>query len=131
MHPPLTVRRVPRATKTPDYVAGEFAWYPPGGGEEDTCDRVLRLALPVVDAVRAKLRKHGWPSGPQVWFVTCPVSRAGSNGKDVWGWDGNATTPTLDPSILCTTSGVYDADEGAQTIEVWHGYLREGVLLHC
>ena len=131
MHPPLTVRRVPRSTKTPDYAAGDFAWYPPGGGDDDACERVLRLALPVPEPVRATLRKHGWPSGPSVWFVTCPVSREGSNGADIWGWDGSPMSPTLEPSILCTTTGLYDVDGGAQAIEVWHGFLERGVLTHC
>ena len=127
----LTVRRVPRRKRSTDYAAGDFAWHPPGGGEEDTCDRVLRLALPVYDHVRAELRKGGWPSGPAVWFVACPVSKAGSNGKDVWGWDGNIAAPSLDPSIQCWTSSLYDVDEGLRQIEVWHGFLRGGVLTSC
>jgi len=45
------------------------------------------------------------------------IQRGGSGGDRVWGWNGDETFPTLDPSI--------------HAIGQWHGYLRAGKLQSC
>ena len=46
------------------------------------------------------------------------ICREGDRGEfRVWGWDGNEDKPTLMPSI--------------HVPGVWHGYLRNGVLVSC
>lgn len=45
------------------------------------------------------------------------IQRGGPGGNRVWGWDGNAERPTIEPSIHA---------EGR-----WHGFVRAGFLQSC
>jgi len=45
------------------------------------------------------------------------IQRGNPGGERVWGWDGNAESPTLTPSIHAPGE--------------WHGYLRAGRLESC
>ena len=126
----VTCRRVPRKTSSGDFTPGDFAWHPPAEGEEERHSRILWLALPVTPAAKQRLREGGWERPPAVWFASCPVVRGPPPATDgVWGWDGDATHPTLTPSILCSTAGVYgDPDSDPAEIEVWHGFMQAGTL---
>lgn len=58
-----------------------------------------------------------------VWIpgVTGPdalqIQQGAPGGERVWGWDGDESLPTLEPSI--------------HTPGYWHGYLRKGKLVSC
>lgn len=58
-----------------------------------------------------------------VWLPGVPgpdalnIQKGAPGGPRVWGWDGNGSVPTLEPSIHMPGH--------------WHGYLRQGKLVSC
>lgn len=52
-------------------------------------------------------------------LIILPVNIPDVSGK-CWGWDGNRDAPTLTPSIRVG---------GGKSPEIWHGFLRAGVMV--
>ena len=114
----MKMSRVPASRPMSAMRVGDFSWHQP---TDDTHDRVLRVCLPVM----ADLRKVGWKSPPETWHASIPV-RAGEYAGEVWGWDGEASAPTLTPSVRAKTGS--PSSEGEASYTVWHGYIDAGEL---
>ena len=114
----MKMRRVPRGTSVADMQPGDFTWHPP---RDETEARRLLVALPVMCDWS---QVPGWQDRTvDVWQVSVPVVQ-GAHGADRWGWDGNISQPSINPSIRVSTE-----DSDGDRVDVWHGYVTGGELV--
>lgn len=72
-----------------------------------------------------------WLPGLTRFHGTISILISQTKSEGVWKWDGNQNKPTLSPSIKteCTIPG--ETPDKNKTVEIWHGYMRNGRLESC
>ena len=95
---------------------GAFAW-------ERLPDEPVRLYIVLPIRISDFRPEHAeWLV--DLWSIRIAVSTAAKeNGR--WLWDGNEELPTLSPSIQSWT------EIRGERLELWHGFLKAGVLSGC
>ena len=56
-----------------------------------------------------------------------PIKERKGLSQAVWNWNGNKEVPTLTPSILVRTTKPHSNEQ----IELFHGFLTDGKIVHC
>jgi hypothetical protein len=67
------------------------------------------------------------PNGPEAWDHMHFLPFTPYDGHPTWSWNGNRVKPTLTPSIRICDRWYKDP----KAIEIWHGYLTDGVFRSC
>ena len=104
---------VVRMTHMPD---GAFAWSIRRYG--DVACTTLSVMLPIdTSRLPAHMRDDGW-----LRMATVPVHLRRKRLDKQWQWNGDTRKPTLSPSIS------YRIGDKPADVEVWHGFLVDGIL---